>query len=146
MGRAPRVGRQRLPDVGAKPQNRRAKGRHTLTPERRRLSPSWLDRRPATPILVGNREQLIDIRGKVAVVTGETNMTAGGTGSAGLDGVLTAEQVAGDVVAAMRDEKFLVLPHREVAKYFLSKAQDYERWLGPDAVGGATSRTGPPRR
>jgi NAD(P)-dependent dehydrogenase (short-subunit alcohol dehydrogenase family) len=60
----------------------------------------------------------------------QTGMTAGGTGSAGLDGVLSAGQVAEDVVAAMRDEKFLVLPHPEVAKYFLNKAQDYDRWLG----------------
>jgi hypothetical protein len=30
----------------------------------------------------------------------------------------------------MRDERFLVLPHPEVAKYFLAKAQDYDRWLG----------------
>lgn len=59
-----------------------------------------------------------------------TDMTAGGTGSAGVDGVLSAEQVAADVVAAMREEKFLVLPHAEVAKYFLNKAQDYDRWLG----------------
>lgn len=60
----------------------------------------------------------------------QTDMTAAGTGSAGLDGVLTADQVASDVVATMRDEKFLVLPHPEVAKYFLNKAQDYDRWLG----------------
>lgn len=60
----------------------------------------------------------------------QTDMIANGAGSAGLDGVLTAEQVAGDVVAAMRDEKFLVLPHPEVARYFLKKAQDYDRWLG----------------
>jgi NAD(P)-dependent dehydrogenase (short-subunit alcohol dehydrogenase family) len=60
----------------------------------------------------------------------QTDMTANGTGSAGLDGVLTAEQVAGDVVATMREEKFLVLPHPEVAKYFQNKAQDYDRWLG----------------
>jgi NAD(P)-dependent dehydrogenase (short-subunit alcohol dehydrogenase family) len=59
-----------------------------------------------------------------------TDMTAGGTGSAGLDGVLTAEQVAGEVVTTMRDEKFLVLPHPEVAKYFQAKGQDYDRWLG----------------
>jgi NAD(P)-dependent dehydrogenase (short-subunit alcohol dehydrogenase family) len=60
----------------------------------------------------------------------QTDMTAAGTGSAGLDGVLTADQVASDVVATMRDEKFLALPHPEVAKYFLNKAQDYDRWLG----------------
>ena len=37
---------------------------------------------------------------------------------------------AADVLATMREEKFLVLPHPEVAKYFLNKAQDYDRWLG----------------
>jgi NAD(P)-dependent dehydrogenase (short-subunit alcohol dehydrogenase family) len=60
----------------------------------------------------------------------QTDMTAGGTGSAGVNGVLTAEQVAADVVATMREEKFLVLPHPEVAKYFAAKGQDYDRWLG----------------
>jgi short-subunit dehydrogenase len=59
-----------------------------------------------------------------------TDMTANGTGSAGVDGVLSAEQVAADVVAVMRDESFLVLPHPEVAKYFQAKGQDYDRWLG----------------
>jgi len=59
-----------------------------------------------------------------------TAMTSGGTGSAGLDGVLTTEQVAEDIVQVMRDEKFLVLPHPEVAKYFQAKGQDYDRWLG----------------
>jgi len=59
-----------------------------------------------------------------------TDMTANGTGSAGVDGVLTAEQVASDVVATMRDEKFLVLPHPEVLAYMRAKTQDYDRWLG----------------
>jgi NAD(P)-dependent dehydrogenase (short-subunit alcohol dehydrogenase family) len=59
-----------------------------------------------------------------------TAMTAQGTGSAGLDGVLTPEQVAADIVQVMREEKFLVLPHPEVAKYFQAKGQDYDRWLG----------------
>jgi NAD(P)-dependent dehydrogenase (short-subunit alcohol dehydrogenase family) len=60
----------------------------------------------------------------------QTDMTRNGTGSAGLDGVLTPEQVASDVLATMRDEKFLVLPHPEVARYFQAKGQDYDRWLG----------------
>lgn len=60
----------------------------------------------------------------------QTDMTKDGTGSAGVDGVLTPEQVAEDIVNVMREEKFLVLPHPEVAKYFLAKAQDYDRWLG----------------
>jgi NAD(P)-dependent dehydrogenase (short-subunit alcohol dehydrogenase family) len=59
-----------------------------------------------------------------------TDMTANGTGSAAINGVLTPDQVAGDVVATMRDEKFLVLPHPEAARYFLNKAQNYDRWLG----------------
>jgi NAD(P)-dependent dehydrogenase (short-subunit alcohol dehydrogenase family) len=60
----------------------------------------------------------------------QTDMTRDGTGSAGVDGVLTAEQVAEEVVRTMRDEKFLILPHPEVAKYFALKGQDYDRWLG----------------
>jgi hypothetical protein len=44
-------------------------------------------------------------------------MTAGGAGSAEVDGLLTTAQVAEDVVAAMRDETFLVLPHPEVLGY-----------------------------
>ena len=59
-----------------------------------------------------------------------TDMTKDGTGSAGINGVLTAEQVADVVVQTMREEKFLALPHPEVAKYFQAKGQDYDRWLG----------------
>jgi NAD(P)-dependent dehydrogenase (short-subunit alcohol dehydrogenase family) len=60
----------------------------------------------------------------------ETDMTKGGTGSAGINGVLTPAQVAQEVVNVMRDEKFLILPHPEVAKYFQAKGLDYDRWLG----------------
>src|SRR6478672_6767352 len=59
-----------------------------------------------------------------------TDMTRDGTGSAGINGVLTPEQVADVVVQTMREEKFLALPHPEVAKYFQAKGQDYDRWLG----------------
>ena len=60
----------------------------------------------------------------------ESDMTKDGTGSAGVNGVLTPAQVADDVVRVMKDETFLVLPHPEVAKYFQAKGQDYDRWLG----------------
>jgi NAD(P)-dependent dehydrogenase (short-subunit alcohol dehydrogenase family) len=60
----------------------------------------------------------------------ESDMVTGDGGSAGHDGILTPAQVAQEVVATMRDEKFLVLPHPQVAKYFLNKAQDYDRWIG----------------
>jgi NAD(P)-dependent dehydrogenase (short-subunit alcohol dehydrogenase family) len=59
-----------------------------------------------------------------------TGMTSGGGGSAAVDGMLMPAQVAADVVAAMRDETFLVLPHPEVLDYFRRKGQDYDRWLG----------------
>ena len=60
----------------------------------------------------------------------QTDMISGSGGSAGLNGIMTPDAVAAEVVAVMRDEKFLVLPHPEVGEYFLRKAQDYDRWLG----------------
>lgn len=60
----------------------------------------------------------------------QTDMTRDGTGSAGLDGVLSPQQVADVVLQTMREERFLALPHPEVAKYFQAKGQDYDRWLG----------------
>ena len=37
--------------------------------------------------------------------------------------------VADATVAAMEEERFLVLPHPEVAKFIQNKAGDYDRWL-----------------
>lgn len=51
-------------------------------------------------------------------------------GSAGLDGVLTAEQVADAVIDGLAAEQFLILPHGEVANYRQMKADNYDRWLG----------------
>jgi NAD(P)-dependent dehydrogenase (short-subunit alcohol dehydrogenase family) len=42
---------------------------------------------------------------------------------------LEPEQVADIVLQGIRDEKFLILPHPEVAEYFRRKAGDYDRWL-----------------
>ena len=60
----------------------------------------------------------------------QTDMTSQGTGSAGIDGVLSADEVAGAVLATMAEERFLCLPHPEVAVYHQRKGQDYDRWLG----------------
>jgi NAD(P)-dependent dehydrogenase (short-subunit alcohol dehydrogenase family) len=60
----------------------------------------------------------------------QTDMIGTDGGSAGINGILSPDAVAAEVVTVMRDEKFLVLPHPEVAKYFLNKAQDYDRWIG----------------
>lgn len=43
---------------------------------------------------------------------------------------LSPEQVAESVVEGFASERFLILPHPEVAQYFLNKATDYDRWLG----------------
>ena len=42
---------------------------------------------------------------------------------------LEPEQVAEITLQGIRDEKFLILPHPEVAEYFSRKAGDYDRWL-----------------
>jgi NAD(P)-dependent dehydrogenase (short-subunit alcohol dehydrogenase family) len=46
-----------------------------------------------------------------------------------LEGSVTPEYVAQCVVEAMDEERFLVLPHPEVAEYERRKAADRERWL-----------------
>src|SRR5258708_21541200 len=46
-----------------------------------------------------------------------------------LDTALEPEQVADDVVKGLADERFLILPHPEVAEFFKRKATDYDRWL-----------------
>jgi NADP-dependent 3-hydroxy acid dehydrogenase YdfG len=48
---------------------------------------------------------------------------------AGIDGMLEPDVVADHVVAAMADERFLILPHPEVAEYLRRKVDDYDRWL-----------------
>ena len=45
------------------------------------------------------------------------------------DNALEPEQVAEIVLKGIHDEKFLILPHPEVAEYFGRKAADYDRWL-----------------
>ena len=44
-------------------------------------------------------------------------------------GALEPDEVAGAVVDGLREERFLILPHPEVAEYFRRKASDYDRWL-----------------
>lgn len=61
-------------------------------------------------------------------MTGDIGDGDGGT--AGVDGMLTAEQVADAVVEGLASEKFLILPHKEVEEYRNRKTADYDRWLG----------------
>ncbi|MBI3759178.1 MAG: SDR family oxidoreductase [Deltaproteobacteria bacterium] len=52
-----------------------------------------------------------------------------GAGAFLLEGALEADQVAAAVVKGLEEERFLILPHPEVAEYFRRKAADYDRWL-----------------
>jgi NAD(P)-dependent dehydrogenase (short-subunit alcohol dehydrogenase family) len=45
------------------------------------------------------------------------------------EGAIQAEQVAEDVVQAMAEERFMILPHPEAGKFFQNKANDYQRWI-----------------
>jgi NAD(P)-dependent dehydrogenase (short-subunit alcohol dehydrogenase family) len=45
------------------------------------------------------------------------------------EGALEPAAVADAVVKGIADERFLILPHPEVAEYFRRKAEDYDRWL-----------------
>src|SRR6266540_3031714 len=63
----------------------------------------------------------------------KTNLLTAGAlaGSAGflLAGAIEPEDAAEAVVRGLAEEKFLILPHPEVAEYFRRKANDYDRWL-----------------
>lgn len=61
-----------------------------------------------------------------------TNMLAG-TGPAGqallAANALEPDDVADAVIAGLADERFLILPHPEVAGYVRNKAEDPDRWI-----------------
>jgi NAD(P)-dependent dehydrogenase (short-subunit alcohol dehydrogenase family) len=55
--------------------------------------------------------------------------SAGGPGEFLRANALEPSDVADAVVKALDEERFLILPHPEVAEYFSRKATDYDRWL-----------------
>ena len=46
-----------------------------------------------------------------------------------LAGAIEPEVVADHVIEGLRDERFLILPHPEVAEYVRRKAADHDRWI-----------------
>lgn len=73
-----------------------------------------------------------DVGIKVSVICPQavrTAMTRGGGGVAAVDGMIEPEQVADDVIEAMAEERFLILPHPQVRTYMERKVSDYDRWL-----------------
>ena len=61
----------------------------------------------------------------------ETAMTAGRENEvSALDGMMKPEQVASDVMKAIKEDAFLISPHGQVLGYFQNKAKNYSRWIG----------------
>lgn len=60
-----------------------------------------------------------------------TNMTAGidGGGVAGVDGMLSPDDVAAAALAGIESGELLIFPHAEVPEYARRRADDHERWL-----------------
>ena len=58
-----------------------------------------------------------------------TAMAPQSLGDGATDGIIEADELAGVVVEALRDERFHVLPHPEVGDYIKRKADDPDRWL-----------------
>jgi NAD(P)-dependent dehydrogenase (short-subunit alcohol dehydrogenase family) len=54
---------------------------------------------------------------------------AAAAGAAAVQGILSPEQVADAVVEGIRAERFLILPHPEVATFEQRRAADRDRWL-----------------
>ncbi len=54
---------------------------------------------------------------------------ADGGGSFLREGALEPELVAEAVIKGLEEERFLILPHPEVAEFMMRKATDYDRWL-----------------
>jgi NAD(P)-dependent dehydrogenase (short-subunit alcohol dehydrogenase family) len=63
-----------------------------------------------------------------------TNMLLGSPGDPSTEvvlaqGAIEPEQLAESVIDGLRDERFLILPHPEVADYQRRKAEDPDRWI-----------------
>ena len=60
-----------------------------------------------------------------------TAMTADNPdGVASVDGMIEPEEVSEKVIAALKQESFLILPHPKVLDYMQRKTGDYDRWIG----------------
>ena len=51
-------------------------------------------------------------------------------GVASVDGMIEPEEVSEAVIATLKNESFLVLPHPKVLDYMQRKSGDYDRWIG----------------
>lgn len=66
-------------------------------------------------------------------------------GAAAVQGILPARAVADAVIEGLRDERFLILPHPEVATFEQRRASDRDRWLaGMRRLNAALAAGAPP--
>lgn len=70
------------------------------------------------------------VRTKILDNSPSKDQMEGGPRVASGDGDLMPSDVADCVMEALREERFWVLPHAEVAEYARRKAGDVDRWLG----------------
>lgn len=57
-------------------------------------------------------------------------LSATDTATSNRDGILSADAVAEATMAGIEAEKFLILPHENVASYMARKLENYDRWIG----------------
>ncbi len=81
-------------------------------------------------ITYGDRGLKVSVIAPQAVRTAMTDaLVAGPQSVAAIDGMMEPDEVADIVLEGVRAERFLILPHQEVAEYIVRKATDYDRWL-----------------
>lgn len=59
----------------------------------------------------------------------DAESTDGGFGGNDVDGILSADEVAECVFEGISENRFLILPHPQVATYVQRKASDHDRWI-----------------
>jgi NAD(P)-dependent dehydrogenase (short-subunit alcohol dehydrogenase family) len=59
----------------------------------------------------------------------DADSAEGGFGGNDVDGILQPAEVAEAIIAGIRDRRFMILPHPQVAEYFRRKAEDPDRWI-----------------
>ena len=74
-----------------------------------------------TPLLEGSKE--------AGVRDGPDAAAPAARSAAAVDGILEPEEVADATAEALREGRFLILPHPETATYARRRADDPERWL-----------------
>jgi len=62
-------------------------------------------------------------------IADDSDSMDGGFGGNDVDGILSPEEVADCIADGVRNNRFLILPHSQVAAYFQRKASDHDRWI-----------------